>query len=122
MEGSHGYLQRRASVLQQVGACEAFWTALTANPAVTPHFPRVPEALGRLHRLRKRILDTHSRVLVAGDLNSGKSTLINGLLGRRLVPEDQQPCTAVFAGGAGAARRERGPPGAGRGPPGVCAH
>jgi mitofusin len=30
------------------------------------------------------------------DLNSGKSTLINTLLRRTVVPEDQQPCTSIF--------------------------
>jgi mitofusin 2 len=46
--------------------------------------------------LRERIEDTSSKVLVTGDLNSGKSTFCNALLRRKVLPEDQQPCTAIF--------------------------
>jgi mitofusin len=46
--------------------------------------------------LRERIADTASKVLVTGDLNSGKSTFCNALLRRKILPEDQQPCTAIF--------------------------
>ncbi|KAJ3011737.1 UNVERIFIED_CONTAM: mitofusin [Siphonaria sp. JEL0065] len=49
-----------------------------------------------LARLRGRIEDTRSRVLVTGDLNGGKSTFVNALLRRTVVPSDQQPCTALF--------------------------
>ncbi|KAJ3027445.1 UNVERIFIED_CONTAM: mitofusin [Siphonaria sp. JEL0065] len=49
-----------------------------------------------LVRLRGRIEDTRSRVLVTGDLNGGKSTFVNALLRRTVVPSDQQPCTALF--------------------------
>lgn len=46
--------------------------------------------------LRKRIDDNSSRVFVTGDLNAGKSTFCNALLRRKLLPEDQQPCTNIF--------------------------
>ncbi|KAK2070069.1 hypothetical protein P8C59_004600 [Phyllachora maydis] len=49
-----------------------------------------------LQLLRDRIEDTSSKVLVTGDLNSGKSTFCNALLRRKVLPEDQQPCTAIF--------------------------
>ncbi|KAJ3292292.1 mitofusin [Rhizoclosmatium sp. JEL0117] len=49
-----------------------------------------------LRQLKKRIEDTRSRVLVTGDLNGGKSTFVNALLRREVVPSDQQPCTALF--------------------------
>lgn len=52
--------------------------------------------LNYLERLRERVNDTSSKVLVTGDLNAGKSTFCNTLLRRKLLPEDQQPCTAVF--------------------------
>ena len=53
---------------------------------------------GRAHvrRLETRIQDTQSKVLVTGDVNAGKSTLINALLKREILPHDQQPCTAAF--------------------------
>ncbi|KAL8664429.1 MAG: hypothetical protein Q9168_007903, partial [Polycauliona sp. 1 TL-2023] len=49
-----------------------------------------------LVRLRERIDDTSSKVLVTGDLNAGKSTFCNALLRRKVLPEDEQPCTSVF--------------------------
>ncbi|KAL9000290.1 MAG: hypothetical protein Q9169_001007 [Polycauliona sp. 2 TL-2023] len=49
-----------------------------------------------LLRLRERIDDTSSKVLVTGDLNAGKSTFCNALLRRKILPEDDQPCTSVF--------------------------
>ncbi|EGV65232.1 hypothetical protein CANTEDRAFT_97168 [Yamadazyma tenuis ATCC 10573] len=46
--------------------------------------------------LKDRIDDTSSKVFVTGDLNAGKSTFCNALLRRKVLPEDQQPCTSVF--------------------------
>lgn len=49
-----------------------------------------------LLNLKDRVDDTSSKVFVTGDLNAGKSTFCNALLRRKLLPEDQQPCTSVF--------------------------
>ncbi|KAG9591704.1 hypothetical protein KCV04_g21156, partial [Aureobasidium melanogenum] len=49
-----------------------------------------------LFSLRDRIEDTSSKVLITGDLNAGKSTFCNALLRRKVLPEDQQPCTSIF--------------------------
>ncbi|BFZ64345.1 mitofusin [Saitoella coloradoensis] len=49
-----------------------------------------------ISNLAARIEDTASKVLVTGDLNAGKSTLVNALLRRHVLPEDQQPCTNTF--------------------------
>lgn len=53
-------------------------------------------SIRHLFSLRERIEDTSSKVLVTGDLNAGKSTFCNALLRRKLLPEDQQPCTSIF--------------------------
>lgn len=57
---------------------------------------RISASVRHLLSLRDRIEDTSSKVLVTGDLNAGKSTFCNALLRRKVLPEDQQPCTAIF--------------------------
>lgn len=58
---------------------------------------RFSAALRHLSLLHARVNDAHSRVLVTGDLNAGKSTLVNALLRRaEVMPTDQQPLTTRF--------------------------
>ncbi|KAF2156591.1 hypothetical protein K461DRAFT_308883 [Myriangium duriaei CBS 260.36] len=57
---------------------------------------QINNSIRHLFSLRERIEDTASKVLVTGDLNAGKSTFCNALLRRKVLPEDQQPCTAIF--------------------------
>lgn len=57
---------------------------------------RMTTSLRQLASLEQRISDTQSKVLVTGDLNAGKSTFVNALLRRNVMPIDQQPCTTVF--------------------------
>ncbi|GAA5866904.1 hypothetical protein JCM8547_003912 [Rhodosporidiobolus lusitaniae] len=57
---------------------------------------RFISATEHLSRLRTRVQDHTSRILVTGDLNAGKSTFVNALLRREVMPWDQQPCTTVF--------------------------
>lgn len=57
---------------------------------------KISASVRHLLALRDRIEDTSSKVLVTGDLNAGKSTFCNALLRRKILPEDQQPCTALF--------------------------
>ncbi|PGH27659.1 hypothetical protein AJ80_00673 [Polytolypa hystricis UAMH7299] len=57
---------------------------------------KVGQSMRHLLSLRDRIEDTSSKVLVTGDLNAGKSTFCNALLRRKILPEDQQPCTSMF--------------------------
>lgn len=58
---------------------------------------RLIATLTHLDLLHTRIHDAHSRVLVTGDLNAGKSTLVNALLRRsEVMPTDQQPLTTRF--------------------------
>lgn len=81
-------------------------TAASQLPALIPSLSlstlsqllsrRLTTSLGHLSQLRTRVLDSSSRVLVTGDLNAGKSTLVNALLRRDVMPWDQQPCTTVF--------------------------
>jgi mitofusin len=57
---------------------------------------QISKSIRHLLSLRDRIEDTSSKVLVTGDLNAGKSTFCNALLRRKVLPEDQQPCTSIF--------------------------
>ncbi|KAJ6518644.1 hypothetical protein C8R45DRAFT_851039 [Mycena sanguinolenta] len=57
---------------------------------------RLAASIAHIDKLRLRVQDTSSKVLVTGDLNAGKSTLVNALLRRPIMPVDQQPCTTAF--------------------------
>lgn len=57
---------------------------------------RINHSMDHIDKLKTRVEDTSSKVLVTGDLNAGKSTLVNALLRREVLPVDQQPCTAMF--------------------------
>lgn len=57
---------------------------------------RFESAQQQLSSLSSRVKDNKSRILITGDLNSGKSTFVNALLRRNILPTDQQPLTNVF--------------------------
>jgi len=57
---------------------------------------RISTSINHIDKLRTRVEDTSSKVLVTGDLNAGKSTFVNALLRREVMPVDQQPCTTAF--------------------------
>ncbi|KAI9890412.1 MAG: mitofusin [Vezdaea aestivalis] len=57
---------------------------------------QISKSIRHLQVLRDRIEDTSSKVLITGDVNSGKSTFCNALLRRKVLPEDQLPCTSIF--------------------------
>ncbi|KAJ7052702.1 hypothetical protein C8F01DRAFT_1375772 [Mycena amicta] len=57
---------------------------------------RLATSIAHIDKLRLRVQDTSSKVLVTGDLNAGKSTLVNAILRRQVMPVDQQSCTTAF--------------------------
>ncbi|KAI6166638.1 hypothetical protein EDD17DRAFT_1544839 [Pisolithus thermaeus] len=67
---------------------------------------RIGSAIQHMEKLRLRITDTSSKVLVTGDLNAGKSTFVNALLRREVMPVDQQPCTTAFCEVHGASEND----------------
>ncbi|PKI83163.1 mitofusin [Malassezia vespertilionis] len=69
---------------------------------------RMARCTSHLQKLRIRISDTQSKVLVTGDLNAGKSTFVNALMRREMMPVDQQPCTMLFCEIHDAAHENKG--------------
>lgn len=57
---------------------------------------RLDAALTHINKLKARVADTYSKVLITGDLNVGKSTLVNALLHRDVLPMNEQPMTSTF--------------------------
>ncbi|KAJ2017014.1 mitofusin [Coemansia sp. S85] len=57
---------------------------------------RLMQCEAHIDKLIARVTDKSSKILVTGDLNAGKSTLVNALLRRDILPFDQQPCTMLF--------------------------
>jgi mitofusin len=57
---------------------------------------RIQQSIKHLDNLYQRVSDKSSKVLITGDLNAGKSTLVNALMQRTILPVDQQPCTSLF--------------------------
>ncbi|EIM19351.1 hypothetical protein WALSEDRAFT_34123 [Wallemia mellicola CBS 633.66] len=57
---------------------------------------RLTKSSQHLEALSTRIKDTSSKVLVTGDLNSGKSTFVNAILRRNVMPSNQLPTTTLF--------------------------
>ncbi|KAJ2818895.1 mitofusin, partial [Coemansia sp. 'formosensis'] len=57
---------------------------------------RLLQCEAHIDKLIARVTDKSSKILVTGDLNAGKSTLVNALLRRDILPFDQQPCTMLF--------------------------
>lgn len=90
----------------KLGHASASTATATQLPALLPSLSlstlsqllsrRLTTSVGHLGQLRSRVLDKNSRILVTGDLNAGKSTFVNALLRRDVMPSDQQPCTTVF--------------------------
>ncbi|KAJ3475522.1 hypothetical protein NLI96_g11785 [Meripilus lineatus] len=84
--GSHGSSSSPAALVTQ----------LEKNSIANLIDGRIAAAMAHIDKLRPRVEDTSSKVLVTGDLNAGKSTFVNALLRREVMPVDQQPCTTAF--------------------------
>lgn len=54
--------------------------------------PAEEEFLERMHAVRK-LLEERPKILIIGQIKSGKSSLANLILGKKLFPTDEGPCT-----------------------------
>lgn len=84
--GAHGSANSPASLVSQ----------LEKSSIANLLDERIGASMSHIDKLRLRVEDTSSKVLVTGDLNAGKSTFVNALLRREVMPVDQQPCTTSF--------------------------
>ena len=50
-----------------------------------------------LESLEKRMADDHFQLVVVGMFSRGKSTFVDALLGKRLLPTSKKPTTAVIS-------------------------
>ncbi len=89
-------LTRDGNAEQSTTAYEAWSARLAKERAALSAVPALA-AQPTLHALLDAALDTaRCRVLVLGNFKRGKSTLINALLGARLLPARMTPATAVL--------------------------
>lgn len=56
----------------------------------------IEELKNELDKIKPRIQKKNARILVAGDVNAGKSTFINLFIGLSIMPVSEQPCTESF--------------------------
>lgn len=80
----------------QMGLNKDILTSLDKKTILTLLDQKLSLQIKYLMNLKDRVDDTSSKVFVTGDLNAGKSTFCNALLRRKILPEDQQPCTSIF--------------------------
>lgn len=87
------FASNKRVLLHLIDSTVALLSSYPTSPDPPQVVVRAPE---HLLKLASRLRDTSSRVLVTGDLNSGKSTFINAILRKELLPADQMPLTSLF--------------------------
>ena len=70
--------------------------ALIKRQLAVSHSLSMIEGEETLHELRNRVLTDNFKVLVMGEFSRGKSTFINALLKKEILPADPRPYTAII--------------------------
>ena len=87
-------LNEMAELLEPAVSSGARSNSIASRP-VLPHLIRKTEDAQRLRNWARIILDGQSNLLIVGSFNSGKSALVNALLGAEVVLTGAVPTTAV---------------------------
>lgn len=85
MRDYEAYMALRGRLADQLAELSALLASLDA-----------PERAARLDSAREALLGDAFRLMVVGEFKRGKSTLINAMLGRDVLPARVAPCTAVI--------------------------
>lgn len=57
----------------------------------------MPQAIQRVEAIDSRMDDDTFRILIVGEFSRGKSTFVNALLGRKILPASKNPTTAIIS-------------------------
>ncbi|MFD9430891.1 dynamin family protein [Streptomyces sp. NPDC060002] len=85
MDGFHDFEERRGELLEMINRLRPVLHGLNAQ-----------EAINKLDVVHDRVESHTFKVMIVGEFNRGKSTVINALLGERVLPSYAQPCTAII--------------------------
>lgn len=86
--------QRRKTFLDNMYERAALVFASTSMRKVRHNIERAAPQNRSLEEVNRVLRQQHLLILVRGEGNSGKSSLCNAMLGERIFPEDELPCTA----------------------------
>lgn len=84
-EQLHGFSERQAELVRTIQQAESLIEVLD-----------VPHSVERLKELREKTASDTFKIMVVGAFKTGKSTLINALLGQEVLPAFATPTTAII--------------------------
>lgn len=88
---------------KKIFCLEFLQNVLRARTAFDKAFPELENGRGdgrlspdKIARVMERLKEEKLKILFAGQFKTGKSTLVNAMLGQEVLPADVMPCTAVI--------------------------
>lgn len=93
--GIRAFDQKKRECLALIGRAQEMMEAFAADfPAFVDENSRLNPAF--LKAAQAKIQESRLRILVAGQFKTGKSALVNAMLGEAVLPSYSTPCTAVI--------------------------